>query len=361
MRKRVLKFFNQIKPELDAILIKNSNSHIDMNFFYFTGLVQGLFENAQIIVYPDGTIDLIVSELEAETAKKTTAHVHVYKNYQEYEKILTNLSSNLKKIGINYNAVPYQSFLNLKKIFPNTLFTDISKDLIKTRLTKDSKEIENIKKACEITDRVVYKIPELLREGISEYELAAEMNFLMQKNGADKPAFDTISSFAQHTAEPHYTHGDTQLNINDFVLCDFGACFKKYNADVTRTFMFGKANEKQIEMYETVKKAQKIGLDMIEPGVSACDVHKNVALYIDSTQFKGRFIHSTGHSLGIEVHDGPGFTSENTMFLEENMVLTVEPGIYILGYGGVRIEDDIIVTKNGFEFLSHASKEIFEV
>ena len=147
-------------------------------------------------------------------------------------------------------------------------------------------------------------IPDIISEGMSEYELAAEINYSLQNLGAEKPAFDTISSFGKNTAEPHYSHGDIKLRKGDFIVCDFGACLKKYNSDITRTFLFGRATEQQKEMYETVLQAQQIAFDAIKPGVKACDVHHAVSSFIDSTKFKGRFIHSTGHSLGLAVHDG---------------------------------------------------------
>ena len=147
----------------------------------------------------------------------------------------------------------------------------------------------------------------------------------------------------------------------DFVLCDFGACYRRYNADSTRTFVYRKTTRQQKEMYDVVLHAQQIGFDVIRAGVPACEVHQKVASYIDSTAFKGRFIHNTGHSLGLAVHDGPGFTGDTMETLQENMVLTVEPGVYIPGVGGVRIEDDIVVKKGGIELLTHSSRKYTEI
>jgi Xaa-Pro dipeptidase len=204
-------------------------------------------------------------------------------------------------------------------------------------------------------------IPDMISEGMSEYELAAEINYSLQNLGAEKPAFDTISSFGKNTAEPHYNHGDIKLSEGNFILCDFGACLKKYNSDITRTFLFGRATNQQKEIYDTVLQAQQIAFDAIKPGVIAGDIHHAVSSFIDSTKFKGRFIHSTGHSLGLAVHDGPGFTPDNTMELQENMILTVEPGIYLPGFGGVRIEDDVLVKKDGIELLTKSPHLFIEI
>ena len=148
----------------------------------------------------------------------------------------------------------------------------------------------------------------------------------------------------------------------DFVLCDFGACFRKYNSDITRTFVFGKASEIQKEMYETVFEAQRIGFEKTKSGAKACDVHNAVESYINNTKFKGRFIHSTGHPLGLSVHDGDQRLGVNCdMELKENMVFTIEPGVYISEIGGVRIEDDILIKKDGIESLTKSSRQLIEI
>ena len=363
MDRRVKNIFNNLEKKPDLIIIKNSNEpYIDDNFFYFTGIEQGLFEGSIAILYPDGKIDIIVSELEAEIAKKANVNINIYRNESEYEKLLKVPLSFVKSIGLNYNGISHKDFNKLKDNFKGLDFIDISKDITKNRLVKDELEISLIKKACEITDRVVEKIPQIIHSGIYEYELAAEIDYLMQKYGANKPAFETISSFGKNSSEPHYSHGEVQINKGDIVLCDFGACYKKYNSDITRTFIFGEASEKQKNMYKTVFEAQKIGLETIMPDIMAKDVHKAVDSYIERTEFKGRFIHSTGHSIGLAVHDSEVRISMNSdIKLKENMVFTVEPGVYIPGFGGVRIEDDVLIKKDGIEVLTKSSKELIEI
>jgi Xaa-Pro dipeptidase len=357
VKDRINKIFTTIQTNLDAIIIKNAvYPHIDVNFFYLTGLEKGIFENCILIAYPDKTLDLIVSELEAESARKADANIYVYKNIKDLENKLRKLSSSLKYMGVNTTNISYKGYQYLKTIFPHSNFIDISKELLTTRLVKDKIEIKYIEKACNISDQVMEQIPEILHDGMYEYEIAAEIDYLMQKLGADKPAFDTISSFNKNTAEPHYSHGNTKLKKNGFALFDFGASYKKYNSDITRTFIYGNANTKQKNMYNTVLSAQKIGFDSIKPGIKANEIHNKVSSYINKTKFKGRFIHSTGHALGLSVHDGSSLSSENSIQLQENMVFTVEPGIYIPGYGGIRIEDDILVKKAGIKILTNSSK-----
>jgi Xaa-Pro dipeptidase len=344
------------------ILLKNAAiPFLDENFFYVTGLEHGLFEGAVALLHPDGALDLLVSELEAESSRKTTAHLSVYKTKDEFSTLLKHLTDSCKTIGINATGLSYYDYCTITELFPHATLVDVSDGFLKTRMIKDTQEIQHIKTACSIADEVMETIPDLLWNGMYEYELAAEINYTLQKQGAEKPAFDTISSFHEHTAEPHYTHGDAKLKRGDLVLCDFGACYKKYNSDITRTFIFGKTTPQQKEMFETVKHAQQIAFDMIKPGIKACDIHAAVSSSIDSTKFKGCFIHSTGHSLGLAVHDGTGFTADNTMELQENMVLTVEPGVYLPGVGGVRIEDDIRIKKEGIELLTRSPREFTEL
>jgi Xaa-Pro dipeptidase len=362
MLQRVKNIFSNSKKTVDSIIIKNASApFIDDNFFYVTGLEQGMFEGSCAVLHPDGTLDILVSELEAEGARKSTAHLTIYKTKKEFSELLKQLISSSKILGVNASSLSYQEFNTLTEILPQNVFVDVSDGFFKTRLIKDEQEIQRIKQACVIADDTMAAIPDIISEGISEYGLAAEINYSLQNLGAEKPAFDTISSFGKNTAEPHYSHGDIKLRQGDFILCDFGACWKKYNSDITRTFLFGRVTKQQKEIYDIVIQAQQIAFDKIKSGVIAGDVHHAVSSFIDSTKFKGRFIHSTGHSLGLAVHDGPGFSPENTMELQENMILTVEPGIYLPGFGGVRIEDDILIKKDGMELLTKSSRVFTEL
>jgi len=325
-------------------------------------LEKGLFESSIAILYPDGSLEIIVSELEEELAKKAKANVHVYKGREDFQNILRNSLSSIKTIGLNFSGILHRDARNLKEKYLEATVVNVAEELEKTRQIKDEVEISLIKKACNVADTAMQKIPDLLHEGMHEFELAAEIDYLMQKHGADKEAFETISSFGKNTAEPHYTHGDARLEKGDFVLCDFGARFKKYNSDITRTFVFGCANEQQKKMHQTVLEAQQAAIDTAKTGIKAQDVHNAAALHISNTQFAGRFIHSTGHGLGLAVHDcgltlGPG----NNIELQDNMVFTIEPGVYIPGFGGVRIEDDIVIKKDGIELLTKTSRELIEI
>lgn len=363
MKGRVKKVFDNVERKLDAILIINGRQPcIDKNFFYFTGLEQGLFEQSAVVLFPNGNITIITSQLEVETAKKTNIDVKVYDDKTDFYDLLNEITKNQNNLGLNYNVLSHQLYCNLKDILDPNL-VNISKELTETRMIKDDIEIKKIKKAADIADQVMKHIPNLLSEDMYEYELAAEIDYMLQKKGADKPAFETISSFGKNTSQPHYTHGSKQLKkTGDVVLCDFGANYKKYNSDITRTFVFGNAKKKQKIMYKATLEAQKRGIEKIKPGIKAHEIHDVVSKYINKTEFKDRFIHSTGHSLGLSVHDGNlGFKKDCEIKLQENMVITIEPGIYIPGYAGVRIEDDILIKKNGAKILTNSPKNLLEI
>lgn len=363
MNARIKKIFENFKEKPDAIIIKNNGENfIDSNFFYVTGVEKGLFEGCAAVLFPDGNMTIIASRLESQTAKKANKNIKIFESCEEFNIHLKNSVNNCKNIGLNFSGLTYNDFQSFQKILPNCNLIDANSALTTARITKDSLELSLIKKAVDISDKVMNKIPEIIKNGMFEYELAAEINYLMKKLGADKPAFDTISSFGKNSAEPHYTNGETKLFKGDFVLCDFGACFKRYNSDMTRTFIFGRASDKQKKMFETVINAQKKAFDMIKPGITGKQIHNAVDNLINKSEFKGRFIHSTGHSLGIDVHDcGAGLSPMSDVKLEKNMVLTVEPGVYIPGFGGVRIEDDVLVTSSGVKILSKNSRDLIEL
>lgn len=355
--------FNYLNEHADALIISNGiDPYIDANFFYVTGLSHGLYEHCTAVIYPDGSGDLFVSTLEEESATESNLDLHSYQTKEEYQTMLTKRLSSAHRIGFNSHGLLYNDYRQLTKLLPHASLIDASSAFHQARMKKDTTEIQTIQKACDIAVATAKEIPEMITMGITENELAASINHSLQKHGADAPAFETIASFGSHSAQPHYTHGETPLKKGDFILCDFGARYHHYHSDMTRTFVYGDATEKQKRMHSTVQQAQQQAFRTLKPGVLASAVHQQTKLFIDQTPFSGRFIHSTGHSLGLCVHDGGvGFQENSTIPLEENMVLTVEPGIYLPNYGGVRIEDDIVITTNGYRLLTEVNRDLREL
>jgi len=188
---------------------------------------------------------------------------------------------------------------------------------------------------------------------------------LVERAGGAGPSFDTIVAFGKNSAQPHYAAGTTRVERGRFVLCDYGTKYRRYCSDITRTLVYGKASGEQKRMHEIVKNANELGENLCTTESTGRGVHSAVSEYIDSTEYRGRFIHSTGHSLGLAVHDGQnaGLSQRYDGRLKAGMVLTVEPGIYVPELGGVRIEDDVLIMKNGPPKIltSSATKELIEV
>ena len=351
-----------ILKKVDAILIYNQGEPmVDLNFFYFSRLLEsGLFEGSYILIDNDKRV-IITSELEETSAKKSDFQIEIFRKNQEKYELLSKYLGGKKKIGISFSSISLKEFNNLRDKFNELEFVDIENELSGLRQIKNDFEISLIKEAGKIASDVAEEIINYIKEGITENELAAKLTYLIMKNGAQDNAFTPIIAFGENSAEPHYFPGKRKLRNNDFVLLDFGAKFKKYNSDITRTYIFGKASEKQKRIYEIVREAQELGIESIMEGKTGKEVDTVVRNFIDSTEFKGLFIHSTGHGVGLAVHDHPALSQSSELLLKEGMVVTVEPGIYVKGFGGVRIEDDVLVKKNGRELLTSAPKEMIEI
>lgn len=353
---------DRIFENVDAILIYNQGEPVvDLNFFYFTRLLDsGLFEGSYLYIDREKR-SIITSELEETSAKKSGWDVKIFRKGNERDDLIKELISGKKRVGISYSTFTIKEFNNLKGRFQDVEFIDIDPYLSQLRQVKDDFEISLIREAARIASNAFEDVLNYIKEGMTENELAAYLTYILMKNGAQENAFTPIIAFGENSAEPHYFSGSRKLKRGDFILMDFGARYRKYNSDITRTVIFGRSNEKQKRIYQVVREAQEIGINAIVEGKNGKDVDTEVRNFIDSTEFKGLFIHSTGHGVGLAVHDHPALSQASDLVLKEGMVVTVEPGVYVKGFGGVRIEDDVLVRKDGREVLTTAPKELIEM
>lgn len=366
MKARVQKVFARLDPKPDALLLANSvDPHLDQSFFYLFDVPAGLFEGSVAIAHPDGELDVISSPLEAETAfeaAKADPHSHVeVVNRDESDPVLKKKLQGVGSVGLNFKELTHDWYVRLEKLLPETRWVDASVGIRNARVTKEPGEIERLRKAAQIGSEVGREIPSLLKTGITELELSAQMEYRMNLHGASGRSFATIVAFGPHGAEPHYQPGDYRLKPGQSIVCDFGAIHRRYVSDITRSFHFGPRDDEMKAVHETVEAAQSAALAAIRPGVPARDVHLAAEAVINASRWKGRLTHGVGHSIGLAVHDGWGYGQKTEELVEEGMAFTVEPGIYLPGKGGVRIEDDIVVTKNGYEFLTTAPRSYLEV
>ncbi|MGM0509191.1 MAG: M24 family metallopeptidase, partial [Fusobacteriota bacterium] len=208
-----------------------------------------------------------------------------------------------------------------------------------------------------ITDIAFEEITSKIKVGMKENEVAAQLEYIMKKNGATDKSFETIVASGHRSAMPHGVATDKIIGKNEFVKMDYGCYYNGYVSDMTRTVFIGEPTEKHKEIYNTVLEAQKLAISKVKAGMKAKELDKIARDYITSKGYEDNFGHGLGHGIGLEIHESPGISQKGEVELKENMVITIEPGIYIEGFGGVRIEDDVVVKKDGCEVLNKSPKD----
>jgi len=232
----------------------------------------------------------------------------------------------------------------------------------KIRMIKDEAEIDKIREAVRITDVAFNHIRDYIKVGSIERDIALELEFFMKKEGASKNAFDFIVASGKRSALPHGVASTKQLEEGDFLTMDFGTVYQGYHSDMTRTVVVGKQpDKKQEEIYQTVLKAQQKATEVVKAGVKGSEVDKVARDIITKAGYGDYFGHGLGHSLGLEIHENPRLSPRDDTKLESGMVVTVEPGIYLPDWSGVRIEDTVVVREDGCEVLTSSPKELLVI
>jgi Xaa-Pro aminopeptidase len=229
------------------------------------------------------------------------------------------------------------------------------------RECKTPREIEAIRCAQRISERAFHEALSLIREGVEEREIALEIDYRLRKLGGERPAFDTIVAFGPNTSKPHAAPTDRKLGPGDFVLIDMGTIVDGYASDMTRTLVFGKADARQREVHRAVLAAQEAVLERISAGMECAEADRIARETLCAAGFEKEFIHSLGHGVGLEVHESPRLSRVSKGALKSGSVVTVEPGVYIPGWGGVRVEDMALITERGCENLTGVEKELMEL
>ena len=269
-----------------------------------------------------------------------------------------NFLSNGLTIGFDGNNVSHQVFSNIRKVLSHVKWENIVGCIEALAMEKDEKEIEAIKTAVEITDRAFAEVFPMIKIGVEEQEIGNQLSFLYRKYGdSDADAFSPIVGSGPHSAMPHQRPTDKKIAAGELVVIDSGAKYAGYHADMTRTVATKGYSEKQKEIYDIVLQAQLKSIKGIKTGVSCKEIDSLARDHISNAGYGKYFDHGLGHSLGLEIHEDPRFSKVSTDFLKSNYVMTVEPGIYIEDIGGVRIEDDIVVTDDSCIVLNKTSKD----
>jgi len=258
-----------------------------------------------------------------------------------------------KTIGYDPYHTPEAYVLGMRKASGKKLkWTATPGATTPMRVKKDSKELKALRGAGHIVAQGFNYIKKIARPGMRECDLAAEFESHIRKHGATKASFDSIVAAGENAAYPHYITGNRVIRKNDMVLCDIGALVDGYCSDLTRTFFLGSISPLGRKVYDIVARAQKLAIQAVKPGVKTAQIDRIARDEIERAGYGQRFIHSTGHGVGAEIHEAPWVGPTSKDVLEAGMIITVEPGIYLQGWGGVRIEDTLLVTKNGYEILT---------
>lgn len=339
-----------IDEKIDALLITN-----DYNRRYMTGFTGTA---GVAIVSKDDAVfitDFRYTEQAAEQVKDFRIVQHEGLIVEEVAQQVALMG--VQTLGFEKDALTYGTY-TLYKNAVKAEFAPTAGLIEKIRLIKTEQEINIIKAACEIADQAFTHILGFIEPGKTELEVSNELEFFMRKQGATSSSFDIIVASGVRSALPHGVATHKVIEKGDFVTLDFGALYNGYISDITRTIAVGQPSDKLVEMYNVVLESQLLALEKVGPGMTGIEADAVARDYLKSKGYGEAFGHSTGHGIGLEVHEGPGLSFRSETVLEPGMAVTIEPGVYLPGIGGVRIEDDILITATGNEKLTHSTKDL---
>ncbi|WMN60036.1 Xaa-Pro peptidase family protein [Pseudoalteromonas xiamenensis] len=337
---------------LEALLILGYE-----NIRYLTGYSGNA---AYLILKPSGNV-LITDYRYFERAKAETHGAELFERDREAQTLGSAIASFLideTKVGFESAFVSVATWHDVAKDLSH--LTLIAKNgLIESlRVVKSSWELASMRKAAAIADEALAETLKYIDAGCTEHEIATELDYRMKKLGSDGVSFDTIMLFGARSALPHGKPGNTTLNEGDFVLIDFGAVINGYRSDMTRSYVFGDPSEKQKHLFRAVEEAQQACFDILRSGLDCKTLNatsENVLKQFGYESYMGKGL---GHGVGLFLHEFPFINRTTDHQLEIGNVITIEPGVYVPDFGGVRLEDDVVITEHGFEFITHAPKSI---
>ncbi len=346
--------------EIQNLLNEDSCALIssDVNRFYLSEFPS----SAGNIIITKNSATLLIDFRYFEKAKKTVKNMDVLLCQSLYKDITSVLKNkNIQNIYIETAHITLETLNRMEKGLEDFCIlkdSALSHKLNALRQIKTPREIEFIKKAQSITDKAFAHILNFIKVGVTEKEIALELEFFMRKNGSSGIAFDTIAVSGKNSSLPHGVPTNKPLENGDFLTMDFGARFEGYCSDMTRTVGLGQVSETQQEIYNTVLQAQLEALKNIKPNVQCKEIDKIARDIIVNKGYGECFGHGLGHSVGIEIHENPAFNTRDETPIKKGMVITVEPGIYLPDKFGVRIEDMVVITDDGFENITKSDKNL---
>ncbi|MHA1264964.1 MAG: M24 family metallopeptidase [Candidatus Helarchaeota archaeon] len=356
MKTRIELFQNALQEKrLDAFLIMDIiNAYYLTNFYSISG--------AALLVFPEASPILFIPALEFEEAKQT-AQGCIIKKLEKRTKLIDLIkkeveTNRIKKLGINETNLTVKSYKELTKKLKSVTFKEQAKVIENLRKAKDESEIKKIRKACAIADAGIIAATEIIEEGKSEIEVAAEIEYIMRKKGSEKSPFDTIIASGYRSAYPHGLSSTKKIRKGDPIIIDLGATYQGYCSDLTRTLFLGTPSPQIVELFDSVLDTQQKAINQCKIGEKAADLDKFARQAFAVVKLENYFVHALGHGVGLEIHEPPALAEQSEDLLEENNVFTIEPGIYVPKVGGVRIEDTVLLTKRGAIRLTKSAYKI---
>lgn len=335
------------------------------NVFYVSGFKSEPHERLLgVMVFQDAEPFIICPKMEVPDALATgwayaaVGHEDTEDAWDVVLKAVEERNVHISSIAIEKSHLTVDRLERMEVIFGGVKAINLDDQLNTMRVIKDEEELEKLRKAAELADYAIEVGCREIAEGKTELEILTAIEFEMKKKGVSKMSFDTMVLSGTKTASPHGVPGERKIQKGDFILFDLGVVYEGYCSDITRTVAFGEPTAAQREIYETVRLAEETAVEMVRPGVKAKDLDKAARDVITNAGYGEYFTHRLGHGLGISVHEFPSINGANEFVLEEGMVFTIEPGIYNPEVTGVRIEDDVVVTKDGVEVLTKFPKEL---
>ena len=351
--KRINKIFNHLSDiDLNGLYITNMT-----NIKYLTGFSGS---SALLLLFNDKAYFLTDGRYTTQAqAQIINADIHIIEsNYFTTIKKISLFHDKDLNIGFESNHMAVYYFNELLKYFSNINWHETISIIENIAAVKDQSEIDSLAEAVKITDKVFDEIIPEIKVGVTEKYISAKISFLFKTNGAEGDSYESIIAGGPNSALPHARPTDREFRKGDFIVMDFGALYNGYHADMTRTLLVGPASQRHKEIYNIVLESQIAGINFAKAGVKCSEVDFACRNIITNKGYGDLFTHSTGHGLGLEVHTLPRIHKTNHELLEKNNVITIEPGIYVPNWGGVRIEDDCLITLDGCVPLNKSTKEL---
>ncbi len=338
--------------DLDAVYVRSPENHLYMSHFDNP-------DGYLFLTRTDGWVFADFRYTEAAMEDSFTG-LHVCEPGKPALESLVN-EQNCRRIGYEDRSLHCAALADLQKRMPQIEWVPVGNMFAQIRCAKTRDEVDNIIAAQRIAEGAFHHLLSVISYDMTEIEVAAELEYYMKKHGSEKPSFDTIAVSGTASSRPHGVPRPVKLE-KGFLTMDYGAVVNGYHSDMTRTICIGKADNEQKKLYNTVLSAQKAALELAAPGVRNADLDKAARDIIDNAGYKGCFGHSLGHGVGLLIHEQPGVSSGmGETVLHPGEIITVEPGIYVAGKYGCRIEDMLYITENGTENLTNCPKELIEI